>query len=651
MIAGYFENITIFYKIAILAGGVCLLQVILGERNYFSLKKLELFIDKHLIPHLVQGKSSKKISRLKSLYILIILFLLALAMANPRWDYEMVKAYKPSTNIIFAIDISSSMNAKERGISLLERSKQEIRDVLKQLQNTNVALIAFAYNAHLISPLTSDLDAINYYLPDIDSDVVIKQGTNFDNLINQARNIFRNYERDNNYLVIMSDGDFENSEQQRLNHIKKAKEFTKELGVKIISFGFGGNESQPIYNSDGSLMKHDDKVIFTKQDKEFLKQISDTAYYINSSFLNDDIDRLFSIIDEVNFYNSENSADNIKIWHDRFYIPLSLAMIMLLPFFIRGNATLSILVLLASSALTFIPQNLMAQNNQEHIGAIRGYLDEIAPALKIENFLLNNDQRAERDFYNNNFDAAYNNFQNDYNKAVAAFRSGDLEAARNGFDYVVQQEAKQGTNEEVISSGKHLKALYNKANSNILLENYDAAITDYELILRNFPNHNNSQNNLKIARRLKELAQMQRANEQKENSDNQEQSQQQSANNTDNYSSSQNSKEKTENKENESENNTNDKISNSEENQAKDNSENELSSQDEEQLKLKSIKKDVSTEGNIQSNKKDNVSKLFDKISDRSNGLLKNRIKYQESIQAESLDKKGESNENISRPW
>ena len=175
-----------------------------GRRYSFSINKLKRFIDEDLISHLLQGSDNKQKTFLKIGYSAVICSLLVFALANPRWNFKEIKAYQANANIIFAVDLSKSMNVEDEKPSRLHRVKQEINDILGQLGPINIGLFAFANQAHVISPLTEDKESIKFFLKNLSTEYVSIQGSNVETAINMANMMFQDRKGQVNYLVLMS---------------------------------------------------------------------------------------------------------------------------------------------------------------------------------------------------------------------------------------------------------------------------------------------------------------------------------------------------------------------------------------------------------------------------------------------------------------
>jgi Ca-activated chloride channel family protein len=468
-----------------------------GRKYFYSLQSLKNFIDKHLIKHLIQGNETKKKSWFRAVIIFLITLMLAFAFANPRWDFQDIETFKPAVNVIFLVDVSKSMNAKDEKPNRLERAKQEIADLVKKSKGINFGLMVFANQAHIVSPVTEDKAALLYFLPSISTDLVSVQGSNIIAGLTSADIMLKTIGSEINYIIVMSDGGFENKD--------KLKSFANKIkNAKIISFGFGSVEGSPIPDEQGKFITQDSKTVISKLEKENLIALSGLDNYIQASFLSDDTDKIENIItSQLNAKLEKTKL--VKIWHDRFYIPLIIIILLLIPFFRKGVIFPVILILL-------MPQISIAQEAEN---TKEDTIKVVTPNMleRIESTLFKNkDQRAEDYFNQRDYEKAKENFSSNYNKAVSLYRSGDIQNAEKFFQ---------------LDATNNLEAKYNLANTQLKQMKLDDAINNYEKVLKKKPNHENAKANLEIAKRLKQHQQQQNKNQKQNQRDNNQQKEKQ----------------------------------------------------------------------------------------------------------------------------
>lgn len=579
-----FEH-SFYFLLILLCPVIFILEYMFGRNSFYSLQKLRKFIDAHLIKYIVsKGESRRKAYfRLGSLFLFIIFT--AFALANPRWDFTEIESYKPNTNIIFLLDVSNSMLAEDEKPNRLERAKQEISDVMTNVENANFALIAFAHQAHVISPLTDDKDNLNYLLPSVTTDIVSIQGSNVAAAIIAAKQLIKTSESGVNYIVVLSDGGFESlSDVPRL-----------DKQTEIITYGFGTPEGAPIPDADGSFIKNNNnKIVLSKLEQRNMENLAGSkGLYVKATYLDDDVSQLKSkILSKMIVEKSKYS--NMRVWNDRFYIFVILAMLVLAPFFARGARFPVIIVMLS------LPFSSNAEEIKNKLST------DMLNFKNIEyNFFNNQNEQAEIDFHKRKYSTAAKKFTSDYNKGVSYYRAKKYDKAEENF-----------------AKDKSVTSTYNLGNAQLRQFKLEDAIRSYENVLKREPAHQDAKFNLEIAKKmLKRQQEEQKKNEQDRKNDKDKQNDKQNENKKDDQNNSQND-------------NGNDGQ------QSKDGDENKQSekNQDGQEEKTK-IDFGKSKEGDKQQDKsliqKQNelqmkADKIFKKINSDPEKLMKNRFKIEE---------------------
>ena len=468
-----------FEDYALLSLGLLVILFLLFEyfpgRNYFySLNQLKKFIDKHLISHLLEGTESKKRSWLRMVFVSLIWLFLVLALANPRWNFEEIESYKPNINLVILLDISKSMDAADEKPSRLERAKQEIVDIIKKAQATNIGIMAFANQAHIISPVTDDKNALMYLLPSINTDLVGVQGSNITAGIKAAKLLLKPMKGGINYILVISDGGFEDNV-----NFKSLKSSAED--IKILTFGVGKTEGAPIPDENGKFIEDEGKTVLTKLEKDNLIKLSGLENYIQGSYLDDDTQKIVKILSSQIDVSKQRSKLQ-KIWQDRFYIPLSLAALLLMPFFRRGAIFPVILIMLfAQSSLA---QEPTPEKQIEVTAKVKSKFENI----KTEMFK-NNEQQAQELYEDKKYQEAKEKFTITYNQGTASFKDKDYAAAEEYFS----QDAESNIESE-----------YNLGNAQLMQMKIKDAIKTYESVLKKDPNHEDAKHNLEIAKKLQQ---------------------------------------------------------------------------------------------------------------------------------------------------
>jgi len=123
----------------------------------------EQYIQKELLDALrVQPSQQSQSSRFASLsaigkWLLLLAWCIAIiAVAGPTWHKTPVPAVKNQQATVILLDLSRSMLVEDIEPNRLARAKFKLRDILKQRGDGQTALLAYAGDAYLVSPLSDD---------------------------------------------------------------------------------------------------------------------------------------------------------------------------------------------------------------------------------------------------------------------------------------------------------------------------------------------------------------------------------------------------------------------------------------------------------------------------------------------------------------
>ncbi|APD06666.1 hypothetical protein UJ101_01140 [Flavobacteriaceae bacterium UJ101] len=264
-----------------------IIPVIILLAGYFLLsfwkkRKQKEFADSHLFQHIVQNKSPFKYW-LKSFLILTSLCFLIIAIIGPQKSGEVQQMKREGIDIVFALDVSRSMDAEDVSPSRLIKSKKIIKELMGELAGDRIGLVAYAGTAHKMMSLTEDYTSLQILLNGINSNMLSIQGTSLASAINQSVDLFQKDSPGDRAIVIISDG--EDHEED----IDEAIDRAKDANINIITVGIGTTSGGPIPVFQGGrkigYKRQRGETITTKLNESALKNIAQDANgtYIHSN--------------------------------------------------------------------------------------------------------------------------------------------------------------------------------------------------------------------------------------------------------------------------------------------------------------------------------------------------------------------------------
>lgn len=135
-------------------------------------KSWKAVIAPQLLEHLVIGEETRR-SRFRPVYLLGVgWFLGIVAMAGPSWEKEPTPFTEDQAALFVVLKVTPEMLAEDIQPSRLKRSVQKIGDLLALRPGSKTGLIAYSGSAHLVMPLTSDPDIIEFFASELVPDVM-----------------------------------------------------------------------------------------------------------------------------------------------------------------------------------------------------------------------------------------------------------------------------------------------------------------------------------------------------------------------------------------------------------------------------------------------------------------------------------------------
>ncbi len=253
-----------------------------------------------------------------------------IALANPKIGTKVEKVKREGIDIVFAIDISKSMLAEDIAPNRLEKSKQLVSQIINNLGNDRIGIIAYSGSAFPVLPLTTDYSMAKMFLQSMNPGMISSQGSNLDEAIKLSESYFEGSSNTSKLMILISDG------EDHSEGAKNAAEDAKKMGLKIITIGVGTTTGGPIpYRKNGTIESyHIDKStnsrVITKLKPEALKAIAKAANggYINGNNTKDVVDFVKKALN--NIQKKEFEATEVANYQSQFQWFLGIGFFLLL---------------------------------------------------------------------------------------------------------------------------------------------------------------------------------------------------------------------------------------------------------------------------------------------------------------------------------
>lgn len=282
-------------------------------------------------------ESSRFKSMLKFIIMMFVIAFLVIALANPQIGSKMEEVKREGVEVIIAVDLSNSMLSEDLKPNRIERAKQSLLKLISNLRNDRIGLIAFAGEAFVQLPLTTDYSAAKLMISTLDPEIIATQGTAIGSAIDLAAKSFTEDDKDERQKVLIIITDGENHEDDAVGASKRAA----EQGIIVHTIGMGSLKGGPIpiYRNGIRVSYKKDKdgsIILTKLNASMLEQISSAGNgkFIMSANSDPDLTALIENISEL-----EKTEFDTKIftdYEDRFqYFIFATLLLMVIEFFIN----------------------------------------------------------------------------------------------------------------------------------------------------------------------------------------------------------------------------------------------------------------------------------------------------------------------------
>jgi len=307
-----------------------LLPALLAFLSWAARKRQRLltqFIQLRLLPELTVGVSSER-EQLRLVLWLATLAMLIVALAGPRWGFTLEEAHQRGLDVIIAIDTSKSMLAEDIAPNRLTRAKLAAIDLMQTAKSDRLGLVAFAGNAFLQCPLTIDDAAFRQSVDILDVNTLPQGGTAIAEAIETARAAFK---KGDGYkvLVLFTDGEDHDS-----NAVDAARKAAAD-GMRIFTIGVGSPEGELLRVRDAKgrmdfIRDEEANVVKSRLNEKLLQEIAQAGHGFYLPLRGAKVIETLYQNGLEPLPKSESESKTYKYYHERFYWPLSVAILLLL---------------------------------------------------------------------------------------------------------------------------------------------------------------------------------------------------------------------------------------------------------------------------------------------------------------------------------
>ncbi len=205
------------------------------------------------------------------------MIILVMSAAGPRIGTRVKPVERKGIDLIFAMDVSISMDAEDVKPSRLKKAKFEIAQIIRQLKGDRVGIIVFAGSSYYYLPMTADYEAAQIFLESIDTKMITTQGTVLSAAIATALSIFPEDSDKFKVLVLVTDG--EDHDGKAVSMSKKAA----KAGIVVHTIGVGSTAGSliPVTDNEGTRLDYkrdkEGKLVTSAINEEILNDVSEAG--------------------------------------------------------------------------------------------------------------------------------------------------------------------------------------------------------------------------------------------------------------------------------------------------------------------------------------------------------------------------------------
>jgi len=281
---------------------------------------LAQFIHARLRENLVVGVSSTRV-KIRFALILLAVVCLIVTLSRPQRGFELQEVEQRGLDIMVAVDTSKSMLATDLAPDRLTRAKLAALELMQKATTDRLGLVAFAGDAFLECPLTTDNTAFEQSVQVLDVNTIPQGGTALREAIETSLDSFKEKGR-LKALVLLTDG-----EDNDTGALEAARAAAKQ-GMKIFPIGIGSKEGSLL---DPNLVRDENgNAVKSHLNEDLLQQIASITggFYLSLKGANI-IDALYER-GLAPLQKGTGTEKTLRRYHEQFRWPLVAAMLLLI---------------------------------------------------------------------------------------------------------------------------------------------------------------------------------------------------------------------------------------------------------------------------------------------------------------------------------
>ena len=240
----------------------------------------------------------------------IALVMIIIAIARPRSSTKMDKIDTEGIDIVLAMDVSTSMLARDFTPDRISAAKDIAIEFISQRPSDRMRIVVFAGESYTQCPLTTDRATLINLMKEIETGL-IEDGTAIGNGLATAVARMQNSDAKSRVVILLTDGVNNSGEITP----QTAADIAKTYGIRVYTIGVGANGTAPypVMTPWGVQMQN----VEVEIDENLLKNIAETTG--GRYFRATDNTKLSEIYSEINkMEKARTTIDSFPIYKELF---------------------------------------------------------------------------------------------------------------------------------------------------------------------------------------------------------------------------------------------------------------------------------------------------------------------------------------------
>ena len=238
------------------------------------------------------------------------LVMIVISIARPRSSEELSKVDTEGIDIVLAMDVSTSMLARDLTPDRINASKDIAIEFISQRPSDRMGIVVFAGESFTQCPLTTDRATLINLMKEVQTDL-IEDGTAIGNGLATAVARLKDSDAKSRVVILLTDGVNNSGEVSP----QTAAEIAKTYGIRVYTIGVGkeGMAPYPVMTPFGVQVQN----MKVEIDEKLLKEVAESTG--GRYFRATDNTKLAEIYSEINkMEKAKTTVDSFPVYKELF---------------------------------------------------------------------------------------------------------------------------------------------------------------------------------------------------------------------------------------------------------------------------------------------------------------------------------------------